>query len=280
MKVFISWSGKLSEQVAELLNTWLQNTIQGIDTWISREDIDKGSLWFLDISTELAESSVGVICLTSENLDAPWVLFEAGALAKGLSKNRVCPLLINLSPQDLIQPLGQFQATRPERNDMLQLIKTINKHCMQKRIPEQILKNNFDKWWDDFDKGFKKIISSHKPDKEFQKRTERDILEEILEISRAIQRNTPYITTFKLAGPLETPQPFNTIIPPVEVSKNVWSDSGILLDDTAASLYGLNMEAVEPVVHQAVVRPILSDSPSKKKSKRKKPDRKTDSETK
>lgn len=200
MKVFISWSGELSRLVAELLDSWLKNTIAGIDTWISTEDIEKGSLWFLDIKTELAESSVGIICLTIENKDAPWVLFEAGALAKGLTTSRVCPLLINLSPQDLIQPLGQFQATRPEMNDMLQLVKTINKHCMQNRISEQILKNNFNKWWDDFDKGFKEIISSHKPDKEFQKRTERDILEEILEISRVIKRNIQKGGTADITG--------------------------------------------------------------------------------
>lgn len=258
MKVFISWSGELSRLVAELLDSWLKNTIQGIETWISTEDIDKGSLSFLAISTELAESSVGIICLTSENLDAPWVLFEAGALAKGLSKNRVCPLLINLSPKDLTPPLSQFSATRPEKTDMWKLIKAINKQRKEDGISEDILRKAFDKWWDDFDNGFREIITSYKPDKEIHGRPLEDMIEELLEISRAIQRNMPFTGTIQLAGTPWTPQQFLTVTPPVEVPENLLSGRVILQGDTGASWY------IEPGVNQ------VYDLPSKKKPKRKK----------
>ncbi|PYJ82158.1 MAG: hypothetical protein DME22_19350 [Verrucomicrobia bacterium] len=56
MRVFISWSGELSKQVAELLATWIEDILQGIQTWISTEDIDKGSIWFTEISGQLTDT--------------------------------------------------------------------------------------------------------------------------------------------------------------------------------------------------------------------------------
>jgi len=71
MKVFISWSGPFSKQVAELLRDWVGDVLQGVQPWISSEDIEKGSFWFGEISNQLAETSFGIICLTTENKDAP-----------------------------------------------------------------------------------------------------------------------------------------------------------------------------------------------------------------
>jgi len=195
MKVFISCSGELSRLVAVLLSSWIQNTIQGIEGWIFSGDIDKGSLWFPNISTELAETCVGIICLTQENMNAPWILFEAGALAKGLSNSRVCPLLINLSSSDLIPPLSQFNATLPEKADMLKLVKTINAQRKEDSLSEDLLEKAFEKWWDEFDTGFQGIIANYEPKKEIHQRSTDDMIEEILQITRAIQRNLPISTT-------------------------------------------------------------------------------------
>ena len=49
---------------------------------MSDEDIDKGAVWFGEIYKALDASKFGVIALTAEKQDAPWVLFEAGALTK------------------------------------------------------------------------------------------------------------------------------------------------------------------------------------------------------
>ena len=94
MKVFISWSGKRSQALANMLRDWLPNVIQAIKPWMSDVDIDKGSRWSKDIALQLEESKVGIICLTPENLEAPWILFEAGALSKSLEKTYVCPFFI------------------------------------------------------------------------------------------------------------------------------------------------------------------------------------------
>jgi len=101
MRVFISWSGERSKKVAELLDTWLRCVIQAVEPWMSSKDIDRGSLWFSEISDQLSSVSLGIVCLTQDNKEKPWILFEAGALAKGLTSTRVCTLLIDVSTQDV-----------------------------------------------------------------------------------------------------------------------------------------------------------------------------------
>jgi hypothetical protein len=45
----------------------------------------------------LDEYEFGIVCLTAENLTAPWIMFESGALAKKLGKTRLGPVLIRLA---------------------------------------------------------------------------------------------------------------------------------------------------------------------------------------
>jgi len=134
MKVFISWSGELSKQVAELLRDWIPNLLQFVEPWMSNQDIESGSVWFDEISKELSENGIGILCLTPENLEAPWLLFEAGALFKGLTKNRVCPLLINLRKTDVKPPLSQLNLTLADREGILKLIRSINEHGGEKKL--------------------------------------------------------------------------------------------------------------------------------------------------
>ena len=91
MKVFISWSGAISHQVALVLREWLPSVIQAVEPYVSSEDIDKGARWTTDISKELEASQYGILCVTPENIEAPWLNFEAGALSKTIDKSRVCP---------------------------------------------------------------------------------------------------------------------------------------------------------------------------------------------
>ncbi len=46
MKIFVSWSGKRSKAVAELMSDWLKCVIQASQPWISTRDIDRGAIWF------------------------------------------------------------------------------------------------------------------------------------------------------------------------------------------------------------------------------------------
>lgn len=188
MKVFISWSGDRSKQVAELLDDWIQCVIQAVDPWMSSKDIDRGALWFTEISDQLSNTSVGIVCLTKENKDKPWILFESGALAKGLSSNRVCTFLIDLSPTDLENPLAQFNHTFPTRDSVWELVRTINLTLKEKALKESILAKVFDTYWGQFEEEFKKIISTT-PEAEIQaKRKDNDIMLDVLSTVRMLDR--------------------------------------------------------------------------------------------
>lgn len=91
MKVFISWSGEKSKAVAHALREFIPDVIQSVKPWMSDADIRAGECWSNAVAKELQESSFGIICLTADNLMAPWILFEAGALAKTISETYVCP---------------------------------------------------------------------------------------------------------------------------------------------------------------------------------------------
>ena len=191
MKVFISWSGELSRQVAELFGSWISKVLQGVIPWTSNDDIEKGSIWFGELSNQLAEIDIGIVFLTRENMLAPWILFEAGALSKGVTSKRVCPILIDFEHGELRPPLSQFQFAKPIRDDMLRLIRMIHAQGVQKKtvnLRESDLEVTFDTWWNQFEEPFAKIASSGNHKQKSIRRSQEDMTYEILEITRSIQR--------------------------------------------------------------------------------------------
>ncbi|HEX6731260.1 MAG TPA: hypothetical protein VF074_14645, partial [Pyrinomonadaceae bacterium] len=83
MSVFICWSGTRSHEIAKAVEKLLKD--MKVPRVFVSDHIEKGAAWFDTILVELQESQVGIVCLTSENLGSPWMHFEAGALARGLS---------------------------------------------------------------------------------------------------------------------------------------------------------------------------------------------------
>lgn len=186
MKVFLSWSGNRSKEVANLLNDWLCCVIQATRPWISSRDLDRGSLWFGEINDQLKDTTVGVICLTQENKSRPWILFEAGALAKGLSTSRVCTFLIDLEPKDIEDPLAQFNHTFPNRESILSLVKTLNSTLGANALDVRVLDQVFDTYWPQFEEKFKTIIKTTDAAPPAKPRPKEDVLGEILENTRVL----------------------------------------------------------------------------------------------
>lgn len=147
MKVFISWSGPVSHRVAVIFRDWLPSVIQSIEPYVSSEDIDKGTRWSTDIAGELHASTYGLICLTKDNLTAPWINFEAGALGKSIDKSRVSPFLFRLKRSEVAGPVLQFQSTIFERDDVFKLLKSINVGCGEDGLTEVRLEKTFEVWW-------------------------------------------------------------------------------------------------------------------------------------
>lgn len=155
MKIFISWSGEASHLAAAALKAWLVDFFQTVsedDIFLSSEDIAKGEAWFAKVMKMLDQSSIGIVCLTPENQRAPWVLFEAGALAKHLfaQEARVIPLAIGLARSDLPSPLNELNAASTSREDMLRLVRTVNQ-TLAAPVDKGKLERNFAKAWGELD---------------------------------------------------------------------------------------------------------------------------------
>ncbi|MGZ9668021.1 hypothetical protein ACXX9E_18385 [Pseudomonas sp. GNP014] len=186
MKIFVSWSGGRSMAVAEMLSEWIKCVLQASEPWISTQHIDKGAVWFSEISDQLRDTAAGIVCLTQENKNKPWILFETGALAKGLSASRVCTFLVDLSSTDIEDPLAQFNHTTPERASVLRLVKTLNSCLENGRLDERILSQVFDTYWPKFESDFKAVLASTEQQTPAPARSEDSILAEILANTRAL----------------------------------------------------------------------------------------------
>lgn len=131
MKVFVSWSGERSQLLAQALREWLPLVLHYVEPWLSQQDIEAGERWALEISKELETSNFGIVCITKNNIASPWILFEAGALAKSMQQGRVMPLLLDIDFKDITGPLAQFQAKKVDKQGLNELISSINKLANQ-----------------------------------------------------------------------------------------------------------------------------------------------------
>jgi len=182
MDIFISWSGVRSGAVAEVLKKWLPRIVNAFKPWISSSDIDKGSRWSSDVAMRLSVAKAGIICLTPENLQSAWILFEAGALSKTLESTFVCPLLIGLEPSDVTGPLAQFQATRATKEEMLRLLLTLNQALKESAMPESHVRDIFDALWPKIETELQNLPADHATER--PRRTDRALIEELVDLVR------------------------------------------------------------------------------------------------
>jgi hypothetical protein len=187
VKVFISWSGERSRQVAEALRDWLPQVLQFVDPWLSARDIDKGARWGAEIASELNASQFGIICVTPENQSAPWLLFEAGAISKQVDQSRVTPYLFKMRHSDLKQPLALFQAAIADKDETLALLKSINAAVGSgggKQLMDSQIEAIFKAMWT----GLQKSLSDVPTDEPSAPpaRPEKDLLEEVLSLVRGL----------------------------------------------------------------------------------------------
>lgn len=169
-----------------MLSEWIRCVLQASQPWISTQHIDKGAIWFSEISDQLRDTAAGIVCLTQENKNKPWILFETGALAKGLSANRVCTFLVDLTPTDIEDPLAQFNHTTPDQNSMWRLVNTLNSCLETGRLDERILKQVFDTYWPKFQSDFSAALDATPQEAPVVPRSEDSILAEILANTRSL----------------------------------------------------------------------------------------------
>jgi hypothetical protein len=162
MKIFISWSGLRSQKLGNKLREWLPLVMHNVEFYMSKSDISAGTRWHSSISSALQACNFGIICLTPENLRAPWIHFEAGALSKAVdnSESHVVPLLFDLELSDLKEgPLEGFQAVVLDKDGARSVLRSINQ-ASEVLLDERVLEQRFDLLWPSFESFLKTIEAS------------------------------------------------------------------------------------------------------------------------
>jgi len=181
MRIFISWSGERSQALAQALREWLPLVLYYAQPWLSKSDIAAGERWGMEVAKELDGSNFGIICVTRENINAPWILFEAGALAKFMEEGRVIPLLLDVEFKDISGPLAQFQAKKVERGGLSDVVTAINSSAPQ---PAAQATRLFESLWPQFEEQIKAIPEPTAPSK--ATRPQHEVLEELVASVRGL----------------------------------------------------------------------------------------------
>lgn len=109
VRVFLSWSGESSKQVANALKDGMRRLSDRLEPWLS-EDLQPGAEWASMLVPQIKKASLAVLCLTRRNVGAAWIAFETGAYYSSRLRKAVVPYLLDIEPADLTFPLGLFQS--------------------------------------------------------------------------------------------------------------------------------------------------------------------------
>ncbi|MEW1951088.1 hypothetical protein AB0280_17775 [Pseudarthrobacter sp902506025] len=165
--------------------------MNAVEPWMSAKSMEAGKLSIPQITEALSSTRFGIICVTPENQRKPWLQFEAGALSKATDgvAGHAIPLLIGFNKmEDLELPLGHFQAHMTSKEDLWNIVVTINTALEDDARPESALRTAFEKWWPDLEETLVEVTSQ--PVAEAPPvRTSAAILDEVLETVRGLARS-------------------------------------------------------------------------------------------
>lgn len=196
VKVFISWSGDTSKEIGSILRKFLPLILQDVDAFMSRHDIESGARWAERIQQELEQSSYGLIILTRSNLNAKWLLFEAGAISKLRNSATACLLCGGLDDTEVTGPLAQFQFQKFEQSSFFQLVRDMNNR-IAKPLKEGAIDLVLAKWWPDIEAEYSAAIKQFASQETEEKnpRNEREFQDEILRMLQiAVKPNKPVVS--------------------------------------------------------------------------------------
>ena len=161
---------------------WVPCILNAVKPWVSSEDIDRGAMWLNDVMVQLKDTNYGLVFVTKENQNKPWILFESGALSKGLNESRVFTVLVDLQVRDIDSgsPLKHLNHTALDKESILKLLKSINKQLGDNKVEEHILEMTFSALWPHLESKISDICSEE-PSLDTPKRDDPDVLNDILD---------------------------------------------------------------------------------------------------
>jgi hypothetical protein len=187
MKVFLSHSGDRSKALALALRDFIRKLLPPIDPWIST-GIEGGLRWEPELASNLRSADIGIVCITADNMERPWLQFESGALSQKLD-GRVCTVLLDVAKGQVPPPLGQFQHTLADKDGLRELLNTINSYAAKidekPRLPSD-LTEIFDMLWPQLDTTIQSLRTQAVATT--QTRPLDEMIAEVLEIVRDLAR--------------------------------------------------------------------------------------------
>lgn len=172
--------------MALAIRDWLPAVIQECrDVFVSSEQ-DKGVAWFGNIAQNLDAAAVGLVLITPENQHEQWLNFEGGALLGRFDEERVCPVLLWVTPAEYSGPLANLQMTvASDKEDVLKLLIKINA-LSASPIDPHVLEKAHDRAWPELETAL--AAAEHLEGAVDPKRTDSDKLDEMLVILRDLRR--------------------------------------------------------------------------------------------
>ncbi|MEM6738009.1 MAG: TIR domain-containing protein [Bacteroidota bacterium] len=163
MEIFISWSGNTSNQVALAIQDFMPQILNDFEPYVSSSSIEAGEQWLESVNRRLSEASFGIICLTSQNQNSPWLMFEAGALSQKMGrKGFVVPLIFDLEKSDIKTPLSIFQIKTFTKEDFFEVMKSAYDVVPTKKLNELNFRKAYDRCWPELERQVNQIFSKSK----------------------------------------------------------------------------------------------------------------------
>ncbi|MEP1095971.1 MAG: TIR domain-containing protein [Cyclobacteriaceae bacterium] len=156
-KIFLSWSKQRSKRLAKEVKLLFENLFGSNVKMFISAGMEKGSLVDAGIHDALLESKICLVCITSESLKSPWLMYEAGTVFG--SGGIVIPILFEEIPDWhswIDKPLVRYVPVRYDgsNEDFLKLVNKVEEEFKVKAL-------NFERNWDSFSEKVNQILLQH-----------------------------------------------------------------------------------------------------------------------
>lgn len=124
MKVFISWSGEPSHQVARALRDWIPQVLRSVEPWLASAELKWGQSVAKSIKGDIKSADVILLCLTRQNMLSDWTKIETD-VAMGAGRP-IIPICIDFSTFELAGRFAQYQALTLDELGVHRLVTVLN----------------------------------------------------------------------------------------------------------------------------------------------------------
>ena len=175
-------------RVASVWHDLVKELFDGVEPFMSEQNIGAGERGLPKIASELSGSSFGIIVVTQENQKSQWLNYEAGALSKDLEDQtvRVAPSLVDFERKnDVTGPPGQFQAGLLDKSGVEYILTEIAKVV---GADEASVVKRFHNAWSEYEVRFAEAKAEGAGQPADARRSSDEMLDEILTMVRDMAR--------------------------------------------------------------------------------------------